>query len=945
MIFKWKTSFLTSTMLLGLSLTGLAQNLLLNPGCEELIMRPQQGGELQGIALGNYGDSKGELKPEHLIVKSGKTAARLEKFNQHGWSGIVFSSKSFSALKEPEMLEVSLFLKTDTDTRAYLVLTTNAAEQHQYFWKELQAFKSIFDWTEVKHQVIIPAGSTKVQLSIRLSGDSGVLYADDVNIVKQNSELPLIFNPGFEERVETTEKLPQGWQRRDFEGLETDVAIQVVSPGVEGKNAVQLVWRSGGSKAGLSTGRLQIGQQKKMRLSVKSKSDGDSQALLLVEFFNRQGAELKAVSSEPVESRDWQNLSLAFEVPEEAVTLSFVLVLQGQSKVWFDQLQIVGSGNLDSVDPALEAECFPLNSVSIWNGSPVFSTFVDSPSSLSFQFRGRVRELNNPALVLELPEELTVAQCFQSHTDLNDAVPAQVESGLSNGVPCRRFRFLNPRIFSMIQANYRWRRTLTLALRPTRPNLEEQEFKATWYLENDGKYSKKQEFMVKILPPLPDQTMPKQFYAGIWSSYSMDFPDAELFQQVTAKYRKANLIGRTRYRTRNSQDEQLRQQGWHLFGSGWNADYGFGHSPASWLQEIPDYDYVIKAMRFRTMTNGINVSTGKLCPEFFLHDQRYHAFVKLALRRRLAGNGVQDGEVLLLDSEPWSPSNWCLDEECRKAFAHYAALPETPSATEIKECHAEKWRDFRVQQSTETMRLLTELHRSVYPNSPILDYDYPINFDAPNFEKYFYSCAKDSRANDAFIDGHIQSYYHILGKKAFDMIQINMRHLKKSYHVIIAIDGIGYLSKKEIINPLQFQQAMLSAAALGVKSVCIYCTSEIDGRFFQACQQAMAKIAQMEKFFWEGNRLQLELFPDESLKTTNDNLRYTIHRLNKQILLSFFNYNPEEPLVIPLSTAVFQEKLQVADFLGRQPFAVSDKGNYQVEISPQGARFLLLEAK
>ncbi len=895
---------LASLLLAAWTVSAFAQNLLPDPGCE---MTYEKNGatHLKNADTVLPGKSEGRGGADLQVFHTGKSAAFLVKTNSDGWSGIQFITPGFKPETESREVEVSLWIKAQDCRQGAIVLTGASAKKHQALWVQLGSFKDSFDWKEFRFTATVPPGVQKLTLSLRLERGPGQFWADDLGIVWKKTEKPLLFNNGFEAESDKNTGIPDGWEKREFEGWETNADISVESPGASGRKAVRLTWKSGGTKAGLQSPPLRPGAVRQYSLESRFKSDAGCPGGFLVEFFDRAGKPVGSAASPPFESTKWRTEKFSFNVPEKTDFFRVVLLLQGNGSVWYDDVKILPSSAVAEDGFPLKAKCVSVDASLIWNhGKPVFNTFADSPVQLTFNFQGDKKELKDPALILEIPEELSIPQCFETHTDLWKAVQPEVKEVLRDGRKYRQYRFSRTAVWSQIQPKYAWLRSLTMALTPRSPDAVGKTFRAYWHLENNHKSNAEQSFEVTVLPPLGQMPLPADFKGGFWNSHSMDFPDRELFLQSALKYERSNMTGRQRASRRGEYDNLLKSRGWILASTAWTADYGFqGHAPSGYFL-VPGHEKVTGKMRGRMMSDG-QVQMHKLCPEYFLKDADYTAFAEKAAKARLDAAGYQPGEIVFLDSEPWGTLTWCFDEPCRKAFAEFAKLPHTPTTEEILKKYSDEWVRFRTEQSTKTIRKLTELVRKACPSAVIVDYDYPLPFGSPSFAAHFRGCAKDSSRNEASIDGHLSSYYHTLGTKEFDMIRVNRRHLKKPYYVILAIeDASSYLNQKEVLSPRQFRLHVTAAAALGAKGAWVYSNagSESDGLYFLETQKGMSEVARLEPFF-RTKELEgvLRVTAEGKDDLSSLPIRHTVHRNGKDVLISLFNYDPQKEFSVQIA--------------------------------------------
>ena len=129
----------------------------------------------------------------------------------------------------------------------------------------------------------------------------------------------------------------------------------------------------------------------------------------------------------------------------------------------------------------------------------------------------------------------------------------------------------------------------------------------------------------------------------------------------------------------------------------------------------------------------------------------------------------------------------------------------------------------------------------------------------------------------------------------FDMVEVNNRHLKKDYLLILAIDPPGYLAKSSVLSPARFRVMLEGAAALGCKGIWIYSLSVVDGTMAQAAHEAMVNIAKFEDFYKQKNTPKALLVTSPSKE-----MAYTVHKFNNKTLCSVFNYDSKKSIKVTL---------------------------------------------
>ena len=887
----------TFVLLICACLTLSADNLLKNGDCELLaekngLTRPVH------VSSGQNSGSQGAWGADIQTFHTGKAAAFLEKTNQDGWCDLAFMTPQFTPLETPRELEVKFWLKAENCTAGQIVITGADSTRHQALWKALGSYKETFDWKEYTFRALVPAGIRRLTLSIRLTKGPGKAWVDDVSLVWGEPSLSNVLNSDFEYGTQPGKSLPVGWEEREFQGFEANAKVSLIRRG--SGNAVQIEWVSGGSRFGLQSPLLPVQQSRSLAISARFRcqdyrQSGSVPGAFRIEYFNAKKEPIGHAESPTFTSKNWTVKTFPFTAPEDCAFLRIVLLLGGEGQVMYDDVKILEGNQAFLATFPLQAVSAHLENSRVWNhGKPVFHSFADSPTTLNFNFKGEKEKFKSPAFVLELPECLEMVQCFEAHTDLDrPVVKPEITAITKDGAPYTRYTFRNTTVWKRLLRNGAWHRDLSMAILPRPGTPIPYTSQAFWHLENDGKANAESSFTITILPPLPDLPMPKGFQGGYWSCQTYDFPDQELFLKVIRKYEKTKMTWRKRHRSRTALDDMLKSRGWAMATEAPSFDYGY-----KWgiPKDIPGNEKIAATIRSRIFDGKLD--THKLCPEYVLNDPDYVVFAKLRLQKNLSLHHCQDGEVVTLDTEPWSPLKWCQCEFCRAAFAKFAGLSATPAMEAILKDMSDDWVRFRCKQMADIIARFEKYIREKYPHAVILDYDYLLPYqNAEALRVHLRGVAKDTRLTEQHLDGHIQSMYHLFNASGFDYVQVNHRTLKKAYHVIPAIDPPGgYLQPFEVLSPRMFALNLLSSAALGAQAWWVYHDSDTDGLFFVEIQKALAEVARLEEFFAipEADGL-VKVTGAGPAFTKNNQVRFTARRLaDGRILLSLFNFSPVE---------------------------------------------------
>ncbi len=724
----------------------------------------------------------------------------------------------------------------------------------------------------------------------------------------------LVRNPGMEV-LEPGTKIPSGWKPHFRAALETVGMVVSAGRGHAGKRCLELAWKSGGAWVGVEAGLVsRVAGKKQMELSAFARIAANGEAVLVAECLDRDNkVVIQRESGALTAKAGWTRLRLRFTTPGRTARIRIYLLNRGRGTVWFDDVVLAESANsqarVESEFP-LRAWCMPAQGNALWNnGKVVFNTFVDSPCSLSFHFWGDSKKARKAAFVVELPQEVKLAECFDTHNGMAMVEVPQVRQIKGKAGGFTRYVFVSPRVFGSIRPTPAFCRELTLALIPARDDLAGREFTLRWWLEYQERCSAPGKVVVRFLPPLARTPNPKHFPFYCWASHDLNFHDIGLLDMVVRKYEQANMHARKRSWGKpvtRAIDRFLQARGWRMFktfGDCLHARY-FGFALAA------DAPRVVKSDGER--------EPGKICPTFFRTNAAFRKAFRNHVKQELTAAGCRDQEIICLDYEPWQPRSWCFCERCRKAFAGRFKLKATPAAREILSRFRLEWRCFKLEETTEIIRIQAEAIRAVNPTFRVADYDYAVKFSQPGFESYFDSVAKDTRMYEKYIDLHVSSFYHYNNKQALDLIDVNVKTLRKDVWMIPSISRKGpiqgaYTTSSETIDPVNFRIKMLGAVASGCKGMMIFPGPYIDGRYFQEIDRGMAQIAVFEDFYMQGERVDSQVraqplpLRENVFKNGGKEVRIAspawnkymglrAHRIKSRYLATLFNFHQELPL-------------------------------------------------
>lgn len=879
-----------------------------NPGFEDVIS--VNGKELidkwtcdTGKTGKNYAGTDGEIKYE------GKKSLKLKSEDQNGYIRV-----SSSSIPLPENFSGSVRLSVmakssemSKESNASVVLEGDSPEKSQLQWTTLVNCNGEFEWKEFKGVTQIKPGVKSLRVSLRLAGN-GTIWFDKVDLEllsNSDSKLAECNKKNSSISLSDTLGLPENWESKFFEGLESTALFSTKS--VNGRNAAEVLWQGGSSNVGIQPEKpVPVTSGTVYEFSADIMSGGEGLGQLQVDFLDAKGKCLVQEKSDELGSMaDWKKLSLCFEVPQNSMSMNVYCLNKGQGTVWFSKISLKESRReyLAKVFPVKFA-CEPAEGNAIWNnGEAVFNTFMGSPCSLTFDFWGDKSKLKSPVFIIDLPEEVSIAECFYTHASIEkQKLTALQEPVVRNGRKYMRYSFVNPECFKMIAPQPAWCRSLTVLFDPSgKSDTVNKKFKAFVFIQNGEERSSEKTFTINFLPPMPKSANPKNFSGMIWNNQDLGVSDNKLFESILLHFEEANLTGRS---FNNWGRGQLREQDEICRAHGWQLYFTAGGSVFEKIEKDED-----KALLY----NG--KKTEHLCPSFLLSPETYLTQKEL-FKSYTEKLNLKDADIVVLDYEPWQASDWCFCDKCVKRFAEFAGLTVLPSVESIRTEHVEAWTKFRIKDSAEIIERSTRIAKENNPSRKVIDYDYPYYFNKKDFEKRFREIAKDTRISDRFIDGHMNSFYHHTGKEAFDLMSTNVEVLKKPVFILPMITRYtdprqkAYTNLKETLSPEQFEITVLAGAASGAKGLSIWDGTKIDGKYFLAIDHAMELIAKFEDFYTDGARHDSSAIPEgENIAE----LGVRVHKLKKQTLITIFNFANLKESKFVIKAKVPDGKYQVFD--------------------------------
>ena len=730
------------------------------------------------------------------------------------------------------------------------------------------------------------------------------------------------------------------WRPKFYEGLEAVAEVRVDPDGfAKGEPCVVLKHVSGAQKFAAEQ-RVTSSGEGPMTWTVSAMAvvSGGGEIAAAMEFFDANGRSLGESVGAGAKPSSWTRQTWMFPAPRETATAMVRILSTAGGTVRFAKESVTSVAAEADETIALAVRANPAEASLDWmeSGVRTFHSFSDAPLPFTFDVKGDRARYQSLAIEIDIPEQLELADAFTEHPEnWRPETPVSAVPFVRDGARYVRCRFERIEVFKFMFPNHAWGRKfgVVIASRNDAPGTFD-----VYYRVADGERRGPETRVRFVYSPLPKGlAKPRGFSVFSWGSmdrlYSKDAPFLKMIRAFEeagmnlvnwdiSKPRQAELIALLRKR-----------------GTGWRfphclTDY---YDPRAYPQNDEFKSLNPPLVVFDSEKTKLNI-----CPEYFRSNAAFRAFLKKSIREHLLSLKLEKGATVALDGEPWESSHYCVCTNCLEAFRREAGLAVAPQPKEHYAGENKwKWVDFRLKQTEDYERLVCEAIRETDPSLFIVDYDYVVEYGAPDERILYTGCAKSSEMNEKWFDAHQTSYYHILGPKAFRLLRNNTRHLKKPIHPVVAIDGSGgYLSKKEVRSPRQVRQFALAAFVNGCPQMAVYSGLQYDAEFLKAFMYARAAIASVEDFPW-GKR-------DGALaaSASDPDFLFATAVLDGREAIALFNYNPKESVTAKVTHPKGGVWRAVNPVSGKVALPQADLGaGVEFEIPAEGVRFLVFDKK
>lgn len=665
------------------------------------------------------------------------------------------------------------------------------------------------------------------------------------------------------------------WVEKFYPGLEAGGKVNFLEKGYLGKEpAIELVYASGLAKFGVARDvTTELKGVVDWTVSAHINGAGGSVAAAM-EFFDAKGESLKLDTGRSygpkagvVGKENWDLATWRFTSPRKAVRASVHLLSTGKAPVRFAKVVVKSAQGVDTDEMPFDVEAWPVAWNPDWHGGePDMVNFSDAPIPVTFALFGDQDEVKEPVFEIVMPEGLEIRDAFcANYHEYGREEPASASPETFAGVPCLRYRFTNPIAARCLKPRRDLDRLygITMVIAPKGGVPERGDYVIGYRVACNGKKGLERTFKMKYQPLPKGLRRAPNFQVFTWTDQDRNFSRDGVYASSMKAFAAAGLTTKHRngiYRPNRSYDQaQCASARASEIADRIKRDYPEAIISYE-LQDLwrpfncrltPELEKEVAAHMSKAI-DAAQMHAGNICPSYFATSKKLHDHLRdnviVADMKRF---NVQDGDWVELDMEPWECQTWCFCDDCLKAFAAFHKLDHVPTIEEAK-ADPDKWADFRTAQSMESTKLLAEMIHEYNPKLLVVDYDYILDYGNEEAEKKFRrACAKDAFKNEKWLDGHLASYYHTIGKPAFDAIRNNVRYLKKPYYPMGGLIGYGsYLRPGEVLDDKQFRQLGLAALVNGCPGWAFYNGTCFDGRQIVAMMRVQDDAARYGHLPW-----------------------------------------------------------------------------------------------
>ena len=640
-------------------------NMVLNPGFEDVDRAGiplnwrrtfQQGSKITAVASED-------------VKYEGKRALKVEMFEPLKTAAphIIQQVWALTPVSETRYCDVSFMLKGKDLSAAAIVVVADTKTKPNIVWKVFHLPQGTFDWQKITACVAVPPGVNTLRLHLRFR-NAGIAWFDNVIMHVRDFTPEFI---GFEGELDVASHLPGLWKEKKIHGNENVSEIAIEDEG--GKRVAVQSWKGGAPLSGFQV-PLPAHYLKApvVEVSGELRTTADGAARIGMEFYDAKGDLMGSAFADVAPAKIWMPYSTHFEPPANAASAQVLLMNTGKGDVRFSEIRILTGDARKAVRvqfPPITSTLLPVDSslMQLKVSAPEFNSFADSPRPLTFKFKAVKAKLKSPRVVIDLPAGIRIWDAACPHPSVEywkqehfSSEPLKRPEG-----EYRRWSCESPNALGFASPNgYGQFCELNVLLTTETPGESLMDQKVFWHLENDGESMPEKSFTLNILPPMKKTANPKRFQFIRWNDEELTFADKDAFLASIRCMEEAGYTWATRYEREMTAVAEarriLQERGWRFFVRRCVPNIHNRNSCSEGTGiKIPA---PIRA-------DGSVMPGSNMCPTFLTASPElakpYDDYVRKLLNKR----DFAKGDWLILDSEQWSPMDWCFCDLCRGEFA------------------------------------------------------------------------------------------------------------------------------------------------------------------------------------------------------------------------------------------------------------------------------------
>ena len=710
-----------------------------------------------------------------------------------------------------------------------------------------------------------------------------------------------LFVPAFAEGVFD----PGAWNLKFYNGLEAAGSSAVNPSGFRGdKPSIDLKWESGMAKFGVAKSvDTKLKGVVDWSVSAYVRCGKEGRASVAMEFFDVKGKSLGVQNGISRSFENWTKVDWKFTSPKKAERAEVHLLSLSEAPVSFASVSVASSQGIDKNEVPFDMKILPAEWNRDWNGGKMrMLNFTDAPIPMTVLLKGVKSELKAPSFEIDLPECLELKDAFCAfNTTYGSERPVSLTMVEVGGRRVNRLRFERMRYLPRMKDGFDTDKGggITLVIGP-KSDVRAGTYPIACRISDGDRLAAERIVEMEFRPMPKGLRVSKNFIAMGWNNADRRFADDDALLAALKAYEAAGI-----------RFVRLDRCGLDPFPRVGEIRNILDKRPVSYIHAARLGDLwmmsrvglnkkLLAAMggRLSVTSDKAGRRANKICPQFFSHNERFYRHLEeFVIPQILTKSGVKDGDWVTMDMEPWQSGTYCYCTNCLTAFGKFAKLDHVPDMAEAL-TKKDVWAEFRVRHSARAVEMVKEILHRYNPTLKLVDYDYILEYGNPESRANFIrGCAKDTLMNEQWLDGHLCSYYHRIGKRSFEAMKNNVRHLKKAYYPMAGLSGFAsWIRPGEVLNPQQVRQFALAAFVNGCPGYAFYSGNCFDGEMLIAMMEAQDIVARYEDLPWG------KADGKTAVEGPAEQMAYaSVVRKDGSEVVAVFNYDGDEPIEVRIA--------------------------------------------